>query len=164
MNRLALFLFFITLTRATPAQPLAAVGQRAAYPAQPVYTDSNYRQDYSVKYDKLRVPDTATIRLLKIVSDRNGVVQILTSQGLLRPNDGAFLYPGELTPDKTYRPLSDMHIGGITIYQQQFIYATDKAILSNAWAGKLYLPHDLPHITLVAGGPGFSFLDRKSVV
>jgi hypothetical protein len=173
MNRLVLFLLLSTLTRATIAQPLAAAfghpgiatttgrpqpAGQPAYPAQPVYTDSNYRQDYSVKYDKLRVPDTATIRLQKILSDRNGVVQILSTQGLLRPYDGAFLYPGELAPDKTYRPLTDMKITAITAYQRQFVYATEKAILSNAWAGKFYMPHNLSGITLIAGGPGFSFL------
>ena len=90
MNRLALCLLFLALTSVASAQPLAAAdfGQ-PAYPAQPVYTDSNYRQGYSIKYDKLRTPDTATFRLQKIVSDRNGVVQILSSQGLLRPDNGA---------------------------------------------------------------------------
>ncbi len=142
-----------------PAQPTAATAFRQpAYPAQPVYTDSNYRQDYSIKYDRLRVPDTATIRLQKIVSDRNGVVQVLSTQGLLRPNNGAFLYPGELAPDITYRAPADSKITGITVYQQQFIYASGKAILSNAWAGKLYMPHTLPGATLIAAGPGFSFL------
>jgi hypothetical protein len=151
MNRLALCLLFIYLA------PTAS--------AQPVYTDSNYRQDYSIKYDKLRVPDTATIRLQKIVSDRNGVVQILSSQGLLRPDNGAFLYPGELAPDNTYRALADTKITGITVYQQQFVYTSEKAILSNAWAGKFYMPHTLPGIKLIAGGPGFSFLlsDGQSI-
>src|ERR1700743_2622410 len=100
MNRLAFLLLFFTVALSAAAQPLAHTGH-PAYPAQPVYTDNAYSQDYSIKYDKLRVSDTASIHLLKILSDRNGVVQILSSQGLLRPNDGAFLYPGELTPDKT---------------------------------------------------------------
>ncbi len=149
MNRAVICLLFLFLASIASAQPMAA---------QPVYTDSNYRQDYSIKYDRLQVPDTATIKLQKIVSDRNGVVQILSTQGLLRPDNGAFLYPGELAPDRTYRTPADWKTTGITVYKQQFVYASENAIFSNAWAGKLYLPHNLPGITLLSGGPGYSFL------
>jgi hypothetical protein len=169
MNRLALCLLFLYLAPAISAQPMASqpmapqpmattAFRQPPYPAQPVYIDSNYRQDYSIKYDRLQVADTASIRLQKIVSDRNGVVQILSSQGLLRPHDGAFLYPGELAPDRTYRPLANMTIKDVIVYQREFVYAAENTILSNAWAGKFYMPHDLPGITLLAGGPGFSFL------
>ncbi|HEV2479022.1 MAG TPA: glycerophosphodiester phosphodiesterase family protein [Puia sp.] len=117
---------------------------------QAFYKDTAYPQDYSVKYE------SAIARLMKVACDRNNVIQVLSSEGLLRPQHGAFLYPGKLTPDKSYRPLLDRKITALTLYDRQFVYADTQAILSNAWAGRLYLP--VPNVTLVAGGPGFSFL------
>ena len=152
MKRFLYCLFFMAVTRAAISQlPTAAATRRV----QPVYTDSSYVQDYSIKYDWA---GTGSDRLMKIVCDRNNVVQILSSRGLLRPSGGAFLYPGELAPDKTYRPLSTMTLKAVIVCQRQFIYASEKAILSNAWAGKLYMPHNLPGITGIAAGPDFSFL------
>lgn|GEM_PF-25685 len=130
----------------------------AAGGGQAVYGDSVYRQDYSIKYERLRVEDPASLRLSKVVCDRNGVIQILSSQGLLRPSGGAFLYPGELAPDKTYRMLPGRSIKDVTVYERQFVYADDKAVLSNAWAGKLYVAHTMPGVTMLAGGSDFSFL------
>lgn len=166
MNRLALCLLLISLAPAAIAQPLvhAALNTSAARDlrvlgnGQPVYTDSSYTQDYSIKYAKLNVPDPAALRLEKIACDRNGVIQVLSSQGPLRPSGGAFLYPGELAPDDTYRPMLQRSIKDIIVYDRQFVYADDQSILSNAWAGKLYMPHNLPGISLLADGPGFTFL------
>ena len=123
---------------------------------QPVHRDSAYRQSYSIRYERLRVRDSAALRLMKVVADRNGVVQILSSEGLLRPSGGAFLYPGELSVDRTYRPLLDRKISAVAIYEQQFVYADEKAVLSNAWAGKVYNPHTLGVVTAFAGGAGGS--------
>src|SRR5258708_166762 len=125
---------------------------------QPVYKDLPYRQGYSIKYEILRVKDPAALRLQKVACDRNGVVQVYSSEGLLRPSGGALLYPGELTPDRSYRPILDKKIKGIGLYENQFVYVDDKAVLSNSWAGKLYSPHTMPSVKLFVGGPAFSFL------
>ena len=76
--------------------------------------------------------------LLRVVSDRNGYIQILSSKGLLRLRDGQFLFPGQIVKDVQDRQTSDKKIAGIGVYQDQLVYLDDKAVLSNAWAGKLY--------------------------
>lgn len=118
----------------------------------PVYQDIPYAQEYSIKFN------TEDINLSQVQMDRNGVTQVLSPEGLLRTHDGQFLYPGQLVKDKTYRPLSDKNISGITLYQNQFVYLNDKAVFSNAWAGSLYLSHDLPKANIVAAGDMFDFM------
>jgi hypothetical protein len=56
------------------------------------------------------------------------------------------------------RQTSDKKISGISIYQDQLVYIDDKAVLSNAWAGKLFSRHTLPGARIFAGGKDFSFL------
>jgi hypothetical protein len=60
--------------------------------------------------------------------------------------------------DVSYRPMLDKKIKDIALYQNQFVYADDKAILSNAWAGKLYSHHSMRCLTMFCGGEDFSFL------
>lgn len=128
---------------------------------QPVHTDVAYRQDYSIKYD-LKEPGGT---LQKVCADRNGVVQVYSSAGLLKTYAGEFLYPGTLVPDKTYRPMADKKVLGLGVYDSQFVYLDDKAVLSNAWAGSLYSRYTMPGALLFAGGKDFAFLisDGKSL-
>jgi hypothetical protein len=128
-------------------------GETAAT-SQPVYKDVPYKQDYSIKYNK----QDKELTLSQVFMDRNGVVQISSSEGILRTHDGQFLYPGILLKDRTYRPLTDKNIVALTTYQDQFVYLDDKAVLSNAWAGSLYLKHDLPEANTFAAGTDFDFL------
>ena len=121
---------------------------------QPVFQDISFKQEYSEKYNST-VPD---LTLQKAGADRNGAIQIYSSAGLLKPFDGAFLYPGKLVADKTYRPLADKKIQGLTTYRDHFIYVDDKAVFSNAWAGQLYARHTLPAAHILEGGIDFSFL------
>ncbi len=120
--------------------------------AMPVYKDVPYIQNYSIKYN------AQDMELSEVHMDRNGVIQVLSSKGVLRTHDGQFLYPGILMKDKTYRPITDKNISGFTLYQNQFVYLDDKAVLSNAWAGSLYLSHDLPEAKILAAGDDFDFL------
>ena len=122
--------------------------------AHPVFNDVPFTQDYSVKY----YLNDETKKLLKVFSDRNGVIQILSNDGLTKPFSGAFLYPGTIVPDKSYRPLSDKKIGNISVYDHQFVYLDNVAILSNAWAGSLFSKHEMPEARIFAGGPDFTFL------
>ncbi|HEV7350931.1 hypothetical protein [Telluribacter sp.] len=120
----------------------------------PVHQDKPFIQDYSVKY----YFNQPNVSLLRAGSDRNGVVKVLSSAGLLHPAGGQFLSPGLLIPDNTYRFLKDKKIKGIGVYDQQYVYLDDKAILSNAWGGSLYSKHTVPAARLLAGGKDFSFL------
>ncbi len=118
---------------------------------KPVYKDIPYSQDYSVKY---YTPDGAP-KLLKVFSDRNNVIQILSADGLLKPYAGAFLYPGTVVKDGLYRPLGDKKITAMGVYDHQFVYLDDKAVLSNAWAGKFFSEHDFADATTFAVGADF---------
>ena len=132
----------------------ASVSAQRPSPGQPVYKDVAYLQKFNIKY-LLREEKT---QLKKIACDRNGNVEILSSAGLLKPSGGALLYPGELMPDLAYKPIKDIKISDLTVYDDQFVYLGDRAILSNAWAGKLYLTHTMPGADKVCGGNDFSFL------
>jgi hypothetical protein len=114
--------------------------------------DEAFVQNYSIKYyaDK--------VKLLKVISDRNGYIQVLSSNGLLRPRAGQFLFPGSLVTDVQDKQTSDKKIAGIGTYKDQLIYIDDKALLSNAWAGKLLYRHKLPDAKIFTGGNDFSFL------
>ncbi|MVM28670.1 hypothetical protein GO755_01405 [Spirosoma sp. HMF4905] len=122
--------------------------------AQAVFQDKPFLQDYSVKY----YFDKSGINLTGVASDRNGVIQVISSEGLLRTADGDFLHPGTLVPDQTNRPLKDMKLQAIGSYGQQIVYLDQKAVLSNAWAGKLYDEHQLPQARIFAGTPALTFL------
>lgn len=125
---------------------------------QPVHKDTAFLQAYSIKYEIAHSNNSDNISLTKVRCDRNGVVQIFSSEGILIKSWGQFLYPGELVRDVSYRPMLDKKIKDIALYQNQFVYADDKAILSNAWAGKLYSVHTMPSVTMFCGGEDFSFL------
>lgn len=118
------------------------------------YQDKSFIQDYSIKF----INENKDAKLIKVVSDRNGYIQILSSKGLLRPRAGQFLFPGTLVTDAQDRVTSDKKIAGIGVYQDQIIYIDDKVVLSNAWAGKLFSLHTMPNARLFAGGKDFSFL------
>ncbi|WP_149275315.1 hypothetical protein [Pareuzebyella sediminis] len=119
----------------------------------PVYKDHPFEQDYSIKYSV-----EEGLKISKVFADRNKVVKTLSTEGLLRTHDGQFLYPGALTKDHTYRPISDKKIKGLTLFQDQFVLLDDKAVLSNAWAGKLYIKHELPNAHIIAPGENFDFM------
>ena len=122
--------------------------------AENIYEDTPFLQDYSLKY----YFNQDGVDLKKVFSDRNGVIQVASSNGLLKTSGGQFLHPGTLVPDGTYRTSGDKNIRGINLYQDQFVYVDDEAILSHAWAGKLFDKHKLTNAHILAGGTDFSFL------
>lgn len=126
-----------------------------------IYEDINYSQEFSVKY----FCSDSSVKLKKVVSDRNGNITILTGHGLMKPAGGSLLYPGTIVTDNLYRPVTDKNIRCITEYEDQFVYCDDKAVLSNAWAGKLYSPHSLPEACMVEGGSDNTFMisDRSTL-
>lgn len=149
---LIMSLFFISCT--PPAEDSSSS-------SQPVYQDTPYLQDLSIKYYK----QDESVQLSKAYMDQNGVIQVMSSKGVLRTHDGQFLYPGELIADRTYRPLTDKNLSELETFQNQFVYLDDNAVLSNVWAGSLYIPHNLPDADIIAAGKNFEFLisDGKSL-
>ena len=117
---------------------------------QHFYKDLPFIQDFSQK-----IPLSAELtetKLSVVRCDRNGRILVLSNKGLLQ------VYNGQLVPDKTYRPLTDMQIKSVETYRGQFIYLTDKAVLSNAWAGRLLIGHKMPDAELFMPGSDFDFL------
>ncbi len=132
----------------------SCVKKKEADTSQPVHQDVSYQQDFSKKFDLHQ--EGAVLQ--KVYSDRNGVIQIYSSDGLLKTYAGEFLYPGTLVPDKTYRPMADKKILNLDLYDNQFVYLGEKAVLSNAWAGELYARYTMPKAAFFEGGEAFAFL------
>lgn len=120
---------------------------------QPIHHDKPFVQDFSTKYF---LEDS--VRLLRVYSDRNRVIEISTSDNLYKPDAGEFLFPGSLVQHRYYRPIADKNISNLALYKNHFVYLDDKAVLSNAWAGNLYVRHSLPSASILAGGKNFDFL------
>ena len=118
------------------------------------HQDKLYTQDYSIKF----INSNNDAQLLKVVSDRNGYIQILSSKGLLRTRAGQFLFPGTLVTDEQDKQTSDKKIAGIGTYQDQLVYIDNQAVLSNAWTGKLFSRHTMPEAKIFSGGKDFTFL------
>ena len=121
---------------------------------QPVHTDRAFLQDFSIKY----MPVAAGTTLISAGADRNGSIRVFSSNGVLLPHAGQFLYPGSLRPDNRYRTTITKKIQGLTTHLGQFVLIDDKAIFSNAWAGSLYMPHQLPGARMLAGATSNQYL------
>lgn len=119
-----------------------------------VHEDTPFTQDYSIKY----YFDMPEANLLKVVTDRNGKIQILSSEGLMHTSAGAFLYPGIIVKDNTARTFSRKEFTDLSLLQNQFIYLDNEAVLSNAWAGKLFSKHSMPDAKLFAIADDFTSL------
>jgi hypothetical protein len=121
---------------------------------QPVYVDKPYLQDYAVKY----YAANGQGQMQKVFVDRNGVIQILTTNGLYRPFNGHLQIPGTLKPNLAYRPMKDKNVSDMVVHKNQFVYLDDKAVFSNAWAGKLFKHHNLNDANLLSVGKNNSYL------
>ena len=115
------------------------------------YEDRPFLQDFAQKVP-LSEGLAGAEKLSAVRSDRNGRVLVLSDKGLLQ------IHEGELVPDRLYRPIADMQVQGIGTYRGQFVYLTDKAVLSNAWAGNVYTPHKMRGACLFEIGRDFDFL------
>jgi len=129
--------------------------EKAKDTIQPVYHDIAYMQDYAIKY---ALEEEDNLKFKKVYTDRNDVIQVLTSAGLYRPINGHFQYPGLLKPDKSYIPMADKHVSDMGLFENQFIYLDNKAVFSNAWAGKLFSKHTKPAAKIICAGKDFTFL------
>jgi len=144
------FIFFILLAFSFTG----SLAESAANRGKSTHRDTLFRQDFSIKY----YYSQTDVLLKKVAVDRNGKIQILSSKGLLLPHAGTFLYPGTLEADVTHRPFADKKFVDIEVYKEQLVYLDDEAILSNAWAGELFLKHRMSEIQLFAVGEEGTFL------
>ena len=114
------------------------------------YEDRPFLQDLARK-----VPLSAELagaELSVVRADRNSRILVLSNKGLLR------IHEGELVPEHLYRPIRDMQVKGLQTYRGQFVYLTDGAVLSNAWAGNILTPHKMHDARLFEMGRDFDFL------
>ncbi len=116
---------------------------------QPVYEDVPFMQD---KSEYVFAPVDKYPDMRKVLIDRNYVVQILTPSGLVKPNETT------IVKQHLYRPLVDMNIIDMKLYRGEYMYLTDKAVLSNAWAGTIYVPYELKGAKTFDTGNDFDFL------
>nr|WP_287936740.1 hypothetical protein [Algoriphagus sp.] len=130
--------------------PLFVHGQTA----KQVHRDRVFLQDYAVKY----VGDNEAKERFSLAVDRNGTIQVLEKGKLLRPAFGAFQQDGILVADQSYLPMKDKNILAIIRHEDQLVYLDEKAVLSNAWAGDLYLMHDLKNPHALTGGKEMDFV------
>ncbi len=152
--RLAIWLSMIFSHHDLMAAPPAYPPRRA----HTHYRDSAFMQPVSIQYGVEGLPPAGSLGLSQLACDRNQVVQVFSSAGLLIPSGGRFLHPGRLVPYRAYAPLLDRPLKCLGLYRSQFVYADDRVLLSNAWAGKLYTPHSLAEAKLFCGGEDFDFL------
>lgn len=133
---------------------IIALPGTATIKTKQIFQDKPFIQDYSIKY-YIEKPD---VKLIKVATDRNGKIQILSSEGLMHTSAGAFLHPGKVVKDNTTRTFSNKEFTDLSLLQNQFIYLDKEAVLSNAWAGKLFSKHEMPNATLFASAGDFTFL------
>lgn len=118
---------------------------------QPVHHDTPFIQDHSVKYFLNGSPR-------KVFADRNQNIRVLTGTGLLLPMNGRFLHPGGFLPDNFYRTAARKKIGALTLIRDQFVFADENHIFSQAWAGSLFVKTPFSGATLLAGDDDFNFM------
>ncbi|PZX54695.1 hypothetical protein LV84_02848 [Algoriphagus ratkowskyi] len=119
-----------------------------------VHQDVHFTQEYAIIYST----PLHNLSEFSLAADENGVVQILNNNQLLRPSSGHFQDWGTLVADQSYLPMKDKNISAISSYKEQIVYLDDQALFSNAWAGSLYIKHDLGQPDIFEGGENFDFL------
>ncbi len=117
---------------------------------QAAYIDTIFLQDQAEKYELQDSDSTAA--LYQVSSDRNGNIKILSSKGLSHP------YSGKLVKDMQYTHIRDQNIVSIASHMGQFVYLSDEAVFSNAWAGKFYFLHNMDNPNQFCMGENFSVL------
>jgi hypothetical protein len=119
------------------------------------HADLPFVQEYSIKY----AVQTGTLHAgARVLSDNDGRIQVLAPGGLLRPDHGAHLHPGRLARDMAYLPTAERKIQAMAPCRGEIVYADERMVFSNAWAGKLYVKHHLDSVTTLACSNSFTIL------
>ena len=118
--------------------------------AQKKHMDKPFTQDYAVIFELSE--NTVNSNLWSVSSSRDKAISIVSSNGLLQPWDK------KIVKDIRYRPFENMKVISTVNYKDQIVYLTDKAVLSNDFAGKLYMDHGMKNPTHFAMGNDFKAL------
>lgn len=118
--------------------------------AQKKHIDKPFIQDYADKYNLAE--NFKNSNLLYVSSNRDGVISVVSSKTLLHPWDK------KLVKDSRYRPFENMNVLANLRYKNQIVYLTDRAVLSNAFAGEFYINHGIKNPTHFAVGNDFETL------
>lgn len=120
-----------------------------------VHADKPFTQEYSIKYmlPSGNLPPGSTIG-----ADNDGRIQVQAGIGLLRPDHGALLHEGRLVRDMAYLPTAERKVSAMTTCRGEMVYADERMVFSNAWAGKLYVKHGLDSVTRFACSNNFTIL------
>ena len=78
------------------------------------YLDVPFIQDFAEKFEL--GPEQEKIKLLNVRSDRNGFINVVSSEGLLLP------FEKGLVKNRLYRPMADLKIFAVERYENQFVY------------------------------------------
>lgn len=132
-----------------------ACGEGNKIGKQETHADVPFVQDYSVKY----YAESAEMTLLRVGLDRNDKIQLLGSNYRLQHlTQGKFLYPGKVVEDNSYRFMKEKDIVDLAVVAGQFVYMDKTHVLSNAWAGKLFVAHELENPKFLVGNEDLEFL------
>lgn len=133
----------------------SACGESNKKGKQEAHADVPFIQDYSVKY----YAESPEMTLFRVGLDRNGKIQLLGSNYRLQHlTHGKFLYPGKVVEDNSYRFIKEKDIVDLTVVAGQFVYLDKTHVLSNAWAGKLFVSHELENPKFLAGNEDLEFV------
>ena len=133
----------------------SACGESNKKGKQEAHADVPFIQDYSVKY----YAESPEMTLFRVGLDRNGKIQLLGSNYRLQHlTHGKFLYPGKVVEDNSYRFMKEKDIVDLTVVAGQFVYLDKTHVLSNAWAGKLFVSHELESPKFLAGNEDLEFV------
>ena len=97
------------------------------------YIDTPFFQDYSIQYEK----QDSSNQLIRINSDRNKNIKVVSSKGLLSP------WEKKLKTNFQYRPLQEYKILDIKVHDKQFFYLTKNEVMSMAYGGNFKIKHGL---------------------
>ena len=104
--------------------------------AQVKHKDVPYAQEYAIKYQSDYPCD-------EVEFDLNGNIKLIGNGEVKKITFGELLIPGKVVDDNSYRFMKDKHIIDVIQVDSQFVYLDKNVIFSNAWAGDLFIRHNL---------------------
>jgi len=154
----ALFFLLLLNVAANAFQKNDATQQVVKYnkQGQEVYQDKPYTQEYSIRYALTEEKKPTVLTTLSV--NRDNQIRIISTHGLLVPDQGSLFYPGKFITDNSYPQLLTKEIISICTYQDQTFYLDNKQVFSNAWTGKIQVDHPLPSAKFFAVGKDFHCL------
>lgn len=114
------------------------------------HIDKPFKQDFADKYELVESIQDA--KLQKVRSNRNKSIYMLSDAGVLHAGENS------IAKNTYYRPFENMTIIDMDTHEGQFVYLSEKAVLSNAWAGKVYIDHNIKNPVCFKMSTDFSVL------